>query len=350
VRPLAFEDDIAQRLDEARPSMLFEGLTPEELEGWQRRFRTKLRRLIAGQFGVRPARALLRLEWEREVDCGAYVRRRLRYQTEEGVWVPAYLLVPTSLASGERAPALLCLHGHGRFGKDSVAGIGDTPERAEEIRRFRYDLIPELAGRGYVVLAPDLRGFGERRPGYPDPEIDYCARNYLAAALLGTTVVAFHLCDLGAALDVLQSLSFVDGAMLGCVGLSFGGRLTMLLAALDARVTVAVASGCLNLFQERYQILRQIQCGAQLIPGLLCYGDTPEIFSLIAPRPLVLEVGLRDDLIPRPWAERGLARIRQAYAAAGAPDRLVVDEFDSDHHFHGGVAWQTLWRWRAGAL
>jgi dienelactone hydrolase len=237
-------------------------------------------------------------------------------------------------------PGLLCLHGHGDFGKDSVVGIVDTPERQAEVGRLKYDFGRKFAEKGYVVLAPDLRGFGERHPDYPKKRTDYCPRNYMCATLLGTTVVALHLCDLGVALDVLQSLDFVDGERLGCAGLSLGGRMTMMITAIDDRVKIAVPSGCMNLYQERYQALKQ--CGAQLIPGLLQFGDTPEIFSLIAPRPMVIEIGTKDPLIPHDWAERGLERVRRAYTAAGALDRLVVDRFEGAHEFHMTVAGDVL--------
>jgi len=39
--------------------------------------------------------------------------------------------------------------------------------------------------------------------------------------------------------------------------------------------------------------------GAQVIPGLLNYGDVPEIASLIAPRPCLWEVGRNDNLMVR---------------------------------------------------
>jgi dienelactone hydrolase len=269
------------------------------------------------------------------------------YQSEPGVRVPAWLLVPKSATPDQRAPGVLFLHGHGNFGKDNVAGIDDTPERRQELARFRMDFGPTLAVAGFVVLAPDLRGFGERCVDYPNERFEYCPRNYMVATLLGTTVVAQHVCDLHAALDALESLPFVDGR-LACAGLSLGGRMTMMITALDARVHVCVPSGCLNLFQERYQALRQ--CGAQLIPGLIRYGDTPEIFSLIAPRPMVIEWGLRDPLIPHNWAARGLERIRRAYAAASASHHLIVDQFDGEHQFHGTVGLDVLCRWREGTL
>ncbi len=342
LRPRAFEDDLTQRLDEAQPSMLFQGSTSEGLAAWQREFR----KTLIGLLGERPEQGDLRLELENEVDCGAYTRRRVRYQSEPGVMVSAFLLRPKGVPPGERRPGILCIHGHGRFGKDSVAGLDDSPERRDEIARLHYDYGRVLAEDGFVVLAPDLRGFGERGLHYPDAPEDHCYRNYMCATLLGTTVAALNLCDLEAGLDVLTGLDGVDPERLGCVGLSLGGRMTMMLTALDARVKIAVPSGCMNLFQERYQALHQ--CGAQLIPGLLRYGDTPEIFSLIAPRPMVLEIGLRDPLIPHEWAERGLRRVRSAYQAAGVPHRLFVDEFDGAHEFHGAVAREVLRRWRAG--
>ena len=120
----------------------------------------------------------------------------------------------------------------------------------------------------------------------------------------------------------------------------------MMISAFDSRIKIAVPSGCMNLYQERYQALSQ--CGAQLIPGLLRYGDTPEIFSLIAPRPMVIEVGTQDRLIPHDWAARGLARIRKAYRAAGAIEDLFVDRFEGGHQFNMTVAQRVLGRLHKG--
>jgi len=338
MRPLAFEDDLAQRIADIEPSMLFAGSTPEELRVWQSAFRAKMLELM----GAIPERGGLCLEWGQARDMGSYVRHKVQYQTEPGVAVPAYILVPKGLEGP--APGVLCIHGHGRFGKDSVAGVDDMPEQRAEVGNFNYGIAARLAGRGYVALAPDLRGFGERRQGYPGPRVDTCTRSYLSATLLGTTVIALQLCDLFAAVDVLQSLDSVDGGRIACAGLSYGGRMTMMISAFDERIGFAIPSGSMNLFQERFQ--GGGSCGAQIFPGLLLYGDTPEIFSLIAPRPMAIEIGLQDPLIPHEWAEEGLRRIRRAYQAAGAEDRLVVDRVDCGHEFIGGLSFDMLDRWR----
>ena len=80
----------------------------------------------------------------------------------------------------------------------------------------------------------------------------------------------------------------------------------MLTAALEPRIRAAVVAGALNLMQERIQ--GRYSCGAQVIPGLLQYGDVPEISSLIAPRHCVWEIGSRDGLIKPDWAQQALTR------------------------------------------
>ncbi|MCI0627019.1 MAG: hypothetical protein L0387_36130 [Acidobacteria bacterium] len=139
----------------------------------------------------------------------------------------------------------------------------------------------------------------------------------------------------------------VDSNRLGCVGLSYGGRMTMLTAALEPRIRAAVISGALNMMQER--IIIPYSCSAQVVSGLLQYGDTPEIASLIAPRPCLWEVGTKDELIPARWAEEALTRIRRAYKACDAEDRLIVDRFQGGHAWNGRAAYPWLERilgWR----
>jgi hypothetical protein len=119
--------------------------------------------------------------------------------------------------------------------------------------------------------------------------------------------------------------------------------MTMMVAALDPRVRVAVISGALNVFQERVQGAG-FSCGAQVIPGLLEFGDTPEIGSLIAPRPVIWEAGRQDALMVPGWLEKASARIQRAYAVAGRPENFEVHRFDGGHVWHGETAIPLLAR------
>src|SRR5712692_3361296 len=133
-----------------------------------------------------------------------------------------------------------------------------------------------------VVAVPCLTPFG-RRLGKRDktPSCDPCADAFLRLQMFGKLLIAENLRDCLWSLELLAQHDQVDAKRLGCVGLSYGGRMTMLTTAMEPRVRVAAISGALNVMQER--ISKPYSCGAQIIPGLLNFGDVPEISSLIAP-------------------------------------------------------------------
>ena len=212
---------------------------------------------------------------------------------------------------------------------------------AEAIRTANYDFGRQLVRKGYVVAIPCLTPFGVRlgkRDGYEGQ--DPCADTFIRLQLLGKLLIAENLRDCRWALELLARDSRVDSKRLGCVGLSYGGRMTMLTAAMEPRIRVAVISGALNAMQER--ISGPYSCGAQVIPGLLQFGDTPEIASLIAPRSCLWEVGSRDKLLPPEWVEEALQRIRRAYRAYGAEEELRVDRFEGGHRWNGELAHSIL--------
>jgi len=322
------------------------GSTADECRRWQAGFAAQLRSLLGPHRPPDRWHSVL----ERTVTLDDHVREE-RVLTAEGIApLPLHLLWPrpdrteTSKSADPRRtrrPGILAVHGHGDFGHDSVVGRDDTPARREEIARHHYDYARQLVRRGYVVAAPCLTPFGRR--GTPDRTSgggDPCAQTYLGLQQLGRLLIGENLRDLLWAVAYLAAQVQVDPDRLGCVGLSYGGRMTMLTAALEPRIRVAVISGALNCFQER--VATGHAGGCQTIPGLLAYGDVPEIASLIAPRPCLWEVGTRDSLIAPEWAEAALVRIRRAYRALSAEGQLRVDRFDGAHEWHGTAAYPLL--------
>lgn len=276
---------------------------------------------------------------ERRVELADYAREE-RVLTADGVApVPFHFLLPH--ANKRRQAGILAIHGHGEFTHDGVAGIDDTPERKAEIDRFHYDYGRKLVQRGYAVAAPCLTPFG-RRWGKPKASKrgDPCTLTNLKLQYFGKLLIAENLRDILWTMQFLVRQETVDPQRIGCVGLSYGGRMTMLAAALEPRIRVAVVSGALNCFQER--IASGAVAGCQMIPGLLEYGDVPEIGGLIAPRPCAWEAGSEDALLPADWAAKAIERLCRPYAAMGAADQLSVDRFDGGHEWHGDVAYPVL--------
>jgi dienelactone hydrolase len=330
------DDHIRKLAADAPLKLAFHGKTADECRPWQAAFAAKLRSLL----GPHQPPAKWHTTVERIVERTDHRREELLLTADGYPPLPVYLLVPLGKTAGPH-PGILALHGHGKYGYDPVAGCDDRPGVANAIASCNYDYGLQLVRRGYVVAVPCLTPFG-RRLGKPDSygKQDVCAVTFVRMQLLGKVLMAENLRDSLWALELLLSRKEVDAQRLGCVGLSYGGRMAMLTTALEPRIRVAVVSGALNVMQER--IGGHYSCGAQVIPGLLVYGDVPEIGSLIAPRPCVWEVGSRDTLIAPKWADRALERMRRAYTALGAADALQVDRFDGKHEWSGRVAYPLL--------
>jgi len=328
-------DRIRRLASDASVSMKFLGTSLDECRMWQTEFAAKLGSLLGPHQPPKVWRTIVR----ETTELDDHHREEIELEAEGYPPLPLYRLVPRN-ASG-RLPGVLALHGHGQFGHHAVAGREDLPGIQAVLQKENYDYGRQLVRRGYVVAVPCLTPFGVRlgsREIYQGE--DPCAVTFVRLMLLGKLLISENLRDALWALELLSSDGRVDSSRLACVGLSYGGRMTMLTAAVDPRVRVAVVSGALNLMQER--ISASYSCGAQVIPGLLQYGDTPEIASLIAPRPCLWEIGTEDKLIPADRAEDALARIRRAYKAWGVEDRLLVDRFKGGHRWNGEVAFRLL--------
>ena len=257
--------------------------------------------------------------------------------TAEGVpSLPVYLLIPRNPTPGKKMPGVVCVHGHGPYGNDAIVGRRDLDGAAEHIDKLNYDYGRQFAERGYVVAAPCMIPFGRRVNKDSYGGNDPCAVTFVRMQALGQLPITANIRDLRWSINLLESCSEVNPEAIGCAGLSYGGRMTMMVSALDERVRVASVSGALNLLQERMTLRHS--CGSQMIPGLLKYGDYSEIGSLIAPRPCVWETGSKDGLIVPKWDEVFRDRLRRAYGSMGAAENLHFDRFEGGHEWSGRIA------------
>jgi dienelactone hydrolase len=330
-------EEIRRAVAAAPLKLQFRGTTPAELSTWQQEFGAKLRGLIGPHTPPK--------DWKVKVlstrEFSDHTREEFLLESAGVPSLPLYVLRPKA-SEGKRLPVVLCLHGHGEFGHDAVAGVDDTPALQEAIRGANYDYGRQLARAGYLAVVPCFTPFGRRleakdRASRTDP----CAVEFVRLMYLGRTLLGENLRDALWALNYATARADARADRVGCVGLSYGGRMTMVVAALDSRVRVAVISGALNVFQERVQGAGY-SCGAQVIPGLLEWGDTPEIGALIAPRPVIWEAGRQDKLMVPGWLEKAAARIQLAYAAAGKPENLEIHRFDGGHVWNGETAMPLL--------
>lgn len=204
-----------------------------------------------------------------------YTRQRITYDSD-GDKVSAFLLLPDKL---EKNPAILIHHQHNRehhLGKSEVCGLAGNPLQA---------FGPELAKKGFVVLAPDSICFEERRE---DPTVEgfdfwqhfheMCYR-----MLIGEFLMKKVLTDAMNGISLLSGLPFVDTERIGTLGHSYGGNTVLFLAALDERVSFACASGSACTFECRMKHGTGIEM-ASVIPNFHGKYDIDDLVALIAPR------------------------------------------------------------------
>jgi hypothetical protein len=92
----------------------------------------------------------------------------------------------------------------------------------------------ELVRRGFVCLAPDVIGFGERIPAGKRPYHDSLAfyRKHPGWSFMGKMVW-----DVGRAVDYLETLPMVDPKRIGSIGHSHGAYGTLFAAAFEPRIS-----------------------------------------------------------------------------------------------------------------
>ncbi|MBO3803580.1 MAG: acetylxylan esterase [Candidatus Brockarchaeota archaeon] len=331
--PQLTENFIRKLYERTRPSLSFSAETPEALFEWKEKLKGKVKELL-GEF---PDPAPLHPQLVSVEETEKYLREKWMIQSEEDCWVPLYLLLPKGRKG--KLPAILCAHGHGEYGKDSVAGVHfNDPNRKASISSANYNYGEQMALSGFVTAVPDWRSFGERI-GYrnPYPGRDACNVHFIQHLILGRTLLGANVFDGTRVIDFLATRREVDPERIGCMGLSFGGTMTTYLSLLDDRIKAADII-CYATTTEHYAISRPNFCGSQLVPFLYKYADVPDVIAAIAPKPLLIESGASDTCFWIHSALKAHETVRRAYEVAGKPENLWVEVFPGEHGFSGRKA------------
>lgn len=298
---------------------------------------------------VPPARTVERVEVStlRQAQDGAsptdvdVIRERIVLEVLPGVEFAAYVFKPE--APTEPGPAVLAVHGHG-YGSRQVSGMLPDGSPDTDGTDGHHHFAVELARRGLVVVAPDVVGFGERVTDADrqfDPDAPYsCYRLAETLLLTGHTLTGLRVAELLGVLRHLRTRSEVDPQRVGVMGHSGGSLLAMLTLGCDDDLAAGVLCGYPNTFGD--SILRVRHCACNYLPGILQVADQPDLLALAVPRPLFVESGTQDPIFPAPGFHRAVATLRQAYAAAGAPEALGVDEHPGGHEVSGRRSYDWL--------
>ncbi|MCC9077668.1 prolyl oligopeptidase family serine peptidase [Litorilinea aerophila] len=322
---------------EHRPTHAFSAADAEGFQHWKAETLPKVLATLGDPPPPAPPEPELLAEWE---ERGL---RRQRWILNVQRHLAAVLRInwPLDLQPGEQRPAILCCHGHGPFGKEPVMGNRSSPALQENIQRHNYHYGEVMAQAGFVTYAIDWIGFGERNDANkPNARSmhgerrDWCNLYYLHATMLGMTSLSINVAHGKAATDVVASMPGVDPERLGVMGLSGGGTMALWMTLCDERFKATEIICYSDLFED-FGIRDINYCGMQVAPGLFKLVNLPDLQGLIAPRPLLIDIGANDTCFLVDSALRCYRRLAHIYQTAGAAEMLELDLHPGEHGWGG---------------
>ena len=276
-----------------------------------------------------------------EVDRGGYMARKVVFNVTAESRVLALVLVPKGQGP---FPAALMLHDHGsRFdiGKEKWIQPWGDPAREASAKdwseKFFSGRMPgdELAKRGYVVLATDALGWGDRSvAGFQRESQQALASNLFNLGSSYAGVIAEE--DVRAS-EFLASLPEVDKSKVAAVGFSMGAFRAWQVAALSDSITATIADCWMatmpGLMVPGNNQLRGQSAFPMLHPGIGRALDYPDVAGLAAPKPMLVYAGEKDTLFPADSVNAAFDKMRRIWTANGATDRLETRFWPYGHVF-----------------
>ncbi|MGQ9590266.1 MAG: alpha/beta hydrolase family protein [Planctomycetota bacterium] len=264
-----------------------------------------------------------------------HVRIEISFVAEEGDRVPADLYLPKPKGAGEKHPAALALHPTHPLGKRTIGLGSPEPNRG---------YAPELARRGYIVIAPDYPSFG-------DYAYDFDRDRYVSGTMKG---IFNHM----RCVDLLISRDDVDPERIAAIGHSLGGHNAIFVAAFDERIRAVVSSCGWTPFRDYYGGDISGWTSPRYMPRLRdAYGLDPErvpfdfyeVIAALAPRAFFSSSPLRDANFDVAGVRKAEAEARKVYRLLGAEGRFEVVCPDCGHDFPPEIR-ERAYRFLDGAL
>ncbi len=297
----------------------------DSVESWEQ-YANQLRRDVLDKVVFRGEAAhwrdaKVRVEWLDEIVGGpGYHIRKLRYEALPGLWIPALLYEPHNFdgpfTTDGKVPAVLNVNGHDGDGK------------AADYKQLRCI---NQAKRGMLALNVEWLGMGQLQGDdythYRSNQIDLCGTSGLAPFYLA----------MSRALDLLLEHPKADPERVAVAGLSGGGWQTIVISALDTRVTLANPVAGYSSFRTRAYHFSDLGDSEQTPVDLATVADYAHLTAIRAPRPTLLTFNAKDNCCFR--ADHALQPLldvaEPVYEQFGMRDRLRwhVNDDPGDHNF-----------------
>jgi pimeloyl-ACP methyl ester carboxylesterase len=319
---LQYQLDLAWRQDEAQQKIWESIRSEEDLQTLQKQIRKSVLEMIGG---LPDRKTDLHARITGKIQMEGFSIEKLVFESLPGVYVTALVYVPDD--HSQKHPAVLVPAGHAINGK------------------IHYQVLSQrLASRGYIVIAWDPVGQGERSQFW-DAKVGKSRYNLVCAEhavignlayLAGANLARWEIWDGMRAVDYLLTRPDVDGERISITGTSGGGTQTTLIAALDPRIKAVVPSCYISSMPMR--MANRIFVDPDSDPeqdlfGLLSnkVGHTG-LLLLMYPRPVMIASAVLD-FFPIEGARKSFREAQRIYERLNHADRIAMVEGYHGHQY-----------------
>jgi dienelactone hydrolase len=305
-------------------------------EEWRSRAgRMRERILVSCGLWPMPEKTPLNAKISGRIDHDGYSVEKVYFESYPGFFVAGNLYRPRGIKGP--FPAVLNPHGHWAHGRLNDEKDGSIPARCIN-----------FAKQGYIAFAYDMVGYNDTffadQKSIPatTTNVNFYPRHREFATnsanlLWNISLMGLQTWDSIRALDFLTSLPEVDKKRIGVTGASGGATQTIMLGAIDSRITVqapvCMVSGTM-----------QGGCACETAPGLRVDYSNMEFAALPAPRPQLLVAATGD------WTKMTLSfegpMIAKAYRQFEGEEKLhyVIGNFN---HNYNQTSREQVYAWFA---
>ena len=237
-------------------------------------------------------------------DLVTYVEYQVTYETWKNVYGASTVMIPKS---NKPTPVAFILCGHGKKGRLTES----------------YALMAHrLAKCGMAVIIPDNIGQGDR---------EFMGHwNVVSPFNAGLNFQGLIVAETLGLIRAAKNHPLFDSDNICACGNSGGGTLTMFLTALAPELKAVASTGYPSEF-EGLLSKEKTHCACNLIKGCMSGPEMWQIYSLFAPKPLLLSQGCFDTLIPLEMAKRNARKVSQIYSIIGAEENFKFEITATKH-------------------
>ena len=327
---------------------------PKSKADWEKRAERVRRQILISQgLWPMPTKTPLNAVIHGKIDRGEYTVEKVFFESSPGSFVTGNLYRPKNITG--KAPGVLFAHGHWQNARLSEASdaelrreLAEGEERFEQGGRSRFQsMCVQLARMGCVVWQWDMlsdsdavqfsrqivHGFAKQRPEMNTTE-NWGLYSPQAEAHL-QSIMGLQTWNSVRSLDFLLSLPEVDSTRIAITGASGGGTQTMLLAAIDPRVTLSFPAVMVS-------TAMQGGCTCENASLLRVNTGNIEFAGLFAPKPQGMTTA--NDWT-KEMSTKGFPELKQLYSLLGAPNNVMLKRGEHFPHNYNAVSRGAFYTW-----